>query len=203
MRYSRTRLICVDLERDSWKCSAYVVRVRRALIGLFPYLRKVFFYPRTEWCISRRISRLFFVFTVSFYFLIAIDLTPIFFLQQLQTGDKIFACQSKYLWFFCVLSLLKTIQRNSLLLLFTYHSRKLVRKMQVVEKFIHWLQVSRKALYVFNQQLPFSFPFSSSVKLTSSIFFLFLAVNAWCVRWNSVSRFRPVIKDCFYLNVVS
>ena len=203
MRYSRTRLICVDLERDSWKCSAYVVRVRRALIGLFPYLRKVFFYPRIEWCISRRISRLFFVFTVSFYFLIAIDLTPIFFLQQLQTGDKIFAYQSKYLWFFCVLSLLKTIQRNSLLLLFTYHSRKLVRKMQVVEKFIHWLQVSRKALYVFNQQLPFSFPFSSSVKLTSSIFFLFLAVNAWCVRWNSVSRFRPVIKDCFYLNVVS
>lgn len=105
--------------------------------------------------------------------------------------------------FFCVLSLLKTIQRNSLLLLFTYHSRKLVRKMQVVEKFIHWLQVSRKALYVLNQQLPFSFPSSSSVKLTSSIFFLFLAVNAWCVRWNSVSRFRPVIKDCFYLNVVS
>lgn len=41
----------------------------------------------------------------------------------------------------------------------------------MVEKFIHWLQVSRKALYVFNQQLPFSFPFSSSVKLTSSIVF--------------------------------
>lgn len=70
----------MDLERDSRKCSAYVVRVRRALIGLFPYLRKVFFYPRIEWCISRCISRLFFVFTVSFYFLIAIDLTPIFFL---------------------------------------------------------------------------------------------------------------------------